>query len=615
VSESLTPCPLPLQGREFRTEAVPAPSELPLPCSAHGTRAGRGPAGEAPCRYLLLLLVLPLLLTGCSTRAQRIYRRAEASFAQQKYDLAAYDYAVIVRDMPKDPLADMALYKLAYLYREHYSDPAMAARLYQRLVQEYPQSQLVGDALSYTVYLQARELQNPVAVLQTCQQMEQLVPDKPGLLARARLELAGAYQRSNQINLAVQTLEQVRKDYAGEADSSTEAYYRLALLHRDYLDKQQDAARMLETLIKSHPDSAAAAKARQALGWQYYTLKNVEEKQRQEELKKLARVLPNVPAINAQSHPSLELLSGLQSLLAQAGTQTSFADLMVVTGLAFQTVVSWEHPGQALFFGRNPMPQVAEAWGFGYNAWTFASAQEGMLALANSLAQGRPVLMLYGRSTPHWCLFVGYQPLEQQTYVLKPGQRKYSVVAATAFTAAWPQKAGAQIFTPLPATGYQFALTQRAGEPAHAQMLRTALLRAVMALDQTELLGAPAGKAGYAEIGRRLEACAQDAEAAEQTGKWATAVTPMLVRARQAAAASLQAATPEFPAEQQPALQEAADRYRQFADRWQALGTKISAAAAATGPTGDWKTLREEAEALGTEEQQTLRSLSATVGG
>ena len=520
-----------------------------------------------------------------------------------------------MRELPKDPLADMALYKLAYLYREYYRDPAMAVRLYQRLVQEYPQSRLVGDALSYTVYLQARELQDPVAVLQTCQEMDQRVPDKPGLLARARLELAGAYQRSNQVNLAVQTLEQVMKDYAGEADSSTEAYYRLALLYRDYLGKQQDAAAMLETLIKTYPDSAAAGKARQALGWQYYTVKNMEEKQRQEELKKLARVLPNVPAINAQSHPSLELLSGLQSLLAQAGAQASFPDLMVVTGLAFQTVVDWEHPGKALFLGRNPMPQVAEAWGFGSNGWTFASAKEGLLALANSLAQGRPVLMLYGRSAPHWCLFVGYQPLEQQVYLLRPGQSRYSVLTVADFAQGWPAQVGTQIFTPLLATGYQFALTERAGQPAHAQMLRTALLRAVMALDQTELLGAPAGKAAYDEIARRLDAAAQDAPAAAQAGKWATAATPMLVKARRDAASSLQTAAADFPAEQQPALLEAAGRYTQFADRWQALGTKITAAASATGPTGDWKTLRDEAAGLATDEQQTLRYLSATVGG
>lgn len=562
----------------------------------------------------MLLLLLPLL-AGCSTRGQRLYQRAEASFAEAKYDLAAYDYATIVRELPKDPLADMALYKLAYLYREHYRDPAMAVRMYQRLVQEYPQSKLIGEAMSYMVYLQARELQNPVAVLQTCQEMEARVPDKPGLLARARLELAGAYQRSNQTNRAVQTLEQVMKDYAAETDSSTEAYYRLALLYRDHLNRQTDAAAMLESLIKTHPDSAAAAKARQALGWQYYTLKGVEEQQRQEELKKLARVLPSVPAINAQSHPSLELLSALQSLLTQAGVAVSYPDLMVVTGLAFQTVVDWDQPGKALFFGRNPMPQVAEAWGFGSNGWTFATAEEGLLAFAHSLAQGRPVLLLYGRSAPQWCLFVGYQPLEQQVYLLRPGQSRYTPVAIADFSRGWPKEGVTAIFTPLPATGYQFALTQRAGGADHAQMLRTALLRAVVGVDQAELMGAPAGRAAYEELSRKLAAAGQEAAAATQASKWATAAVPMLVKARRDAAGSLQAAGPGFPAEHQATVQEAAERYAQFAERWQALGARITAAAQATGPTGDWKVLSEEAAALGAEEQQTLRYLSAVLGG
>jgi hypothetical protein len=206
-------------------------------------------------------------------------------------------------------------------------------------------------------------------------------------------------------------------------------------------------------------------------------------------------------------------------------------------------------------------------------------------------------------------------------------------VSVADFVWGGPGGAGAQIFTPLPATGYQFALTrlaastqlatptqpagstQPAGQPAHAQRLRTALLRAVMALDQSDLAGAPAGRAAYEEIARRLEAAATDPRAAAQAGKWAAAVAPMLVKARQAAGTSLEAAAPEFPVPQQAALREAATRYNQFADRWQALTTHITAAAAATGPTPDWKALQAEATGLATDEQQTLRYLSATVGG
>jgi tetratricopeptide (TPR) repeat protein len=569
--------------------------------------------GGASRRYLVLLLLLAAV-PGCSTRAQRLYRQAEASFAAQKYDLAAYDYTAIVRDSPNDPLADLALFKLAYLYREYYRDPAGAVKLYQRLVQQYPQSQLVGYALSYTVYIQARQLQDPVATLQTVQEMDEKIPEQPGLLARARLELAGAYLRSNQVGFAQQTLEQVIQSFPTETDAATEAYYRLALLYRDYLNQPQQATTMLEDLVNKDPDSAAAAKARAALGWAYYAQKGQEEQQRQEELKKLAKVLPGVPQLAPQSHPSLELLSGLQSLLAQAGATASFPDLMVVTGLAFQTAVDWDHPGKELYFARNPMIQVAEAWGFGYNAWTFGSAQEALLPLANSLAQNRPTLLLYRRRDPHWVLFVGYQPLEQQVYLLRPGQGKYSVVAAADFGAGWPAGAGAQIFSPLPATGYQFALTQPASQPAHVPMLKAALLRAVMELDHSDLSGAAAGRAGYEEIARRLAAAGTDPKAAAQAGKWAAAVAPMLVKARQAAGASLEAAAPEFPAEQQAAVHEAATKYNQFADRWQTLATSITAAAG-TVPTADWKSLQDQAASLAADEQLTLRALSGTVGG
>lgn len=567
-------------------------------------------------RRLALLLALTVLVAGCSTRAQRLYRRAEAFFGQGKYELAAADYQALLRDSPRDPLADLALYKLAYLYWEEFHDPATAVRLYERLVQDYPQSKLVGSALMWMVYVQARQLQDSEAVLHTCQEIDQRLPGETRLRASARLELAGAYQRAGQVSAAAATLKQVLEQFSGQTETSTEAYFRLALLYRDALGRPQDAVKMLEALVKAYPDTPAGAKARQALGWQYYTLKSAEEKQRQEELKRLARVLPGVPALPKETHPSLELLAGLQALLGYAGASTTMPELLAVSGLAFQTAVDWGSPAKTLYFGRNPLPVIAEAWGFSYNAWTFASAQEGLLALAASLAQNRPVLMLYGARNPHWCLFVGYQPLQQQVYLVQPGQSHPSVVTAAEFAQGWPRSVGAQIFTPLPASGCQFALTQRTAPTSPAERIKSALLRGVLALDQGEVQGALAGRAAYEALAQRLEACgAGEAEATQQLARWAAQALPLLVQARQAAAAALEAAAPHFPAAQQPAVQETAKRYAQFAERWQALATNIAAAAAATGPTGNWKSLRQEVEALGADEQQTLRALRAAVSG
>ncbi|HEY3396986.1 MAG TPA: tetratricopeptide repeat protein [Armatimonadota bacterium] len=558
---------------------------------------------------LAALLLLVVVLPGCTTRAQRLYFRATSALAQGRYQQAAADYTTLLQTAPRDPLAPEALYKLGFLYQENFNDPSTAIRLYGRLVSDYPDSPFVANALMWTLYVQARQLQDPQAVYQTCLQVDQLLADQPRLRASARLELARSYATAGQIPAAAAVLQQIIDAFGSDAPSASEATYRLALLTRDQLGKPAEALKLLESVIRMYPDTVAASRARTALGWQYYTLKNLEDQQRQQQLQRLAKVLAGVPAPSAQSHPSLELLAGLQSLLAQAGTPAHMDDLLLVTGLAFQTVVNWGSPNATLYFHRNPLPQVAEAWGWGYNSWSFTNAGEALLPFANSLALNRPVLLLYGGKSPRWCLFTGYQPASQQVYLLRPGQSRASVLTAAEFAQGWPQGTGPRLFAPLPRTGYQFSLTEQSAVANHAELVKSAVLRATLDLDQTDLQGAPSGRAGYDELVRKLDAAAAgDVTAATQLTKWAPQALPLIARARQSAAASLQASAADFTGPQQAAVTEAARRFALTATRWQGLADQIAAAAT----SGNWSAASAEAQNLGVEEQQVLRYLAAS---
>jgi TolA-binding protein len=561
---------------------------------------------------LALLLLLALLCAGCTTRSQRLYLRAETFFAQGKYELAAADYNTLLRVYPRDPLADNALYKLAYLYREEFDDPATAVSLYQRLVREYPTSPSVGDALWWTVYLQARQLRNPAAVLATCGQIDRLCADQPRLRASARLELARAYLEAGQTPQAIAALQEICTQFSGEADTCAEAGYRLALITRDQLGQGPQALKMLEEVISKYPDTAAAAQARQALGWQYYTQKNQEDQQRLAELQRLARTLTGVPTWPAASAPSLELLGALRALMAQAGASVSEDDLLAVTGLAFQMAVDWGNPEKTLFFHRDPFPQVAEAWGFGYNSWTFGSAPEALPALVESLSRNRPVLLLFGASNPRWRLFTGYQPQQKLMFLLGPGQGKPQPLAEADFAAGWPQRGGRALFSPLPPEGLQFALTERGPAPSRVDRTSGAVLRAALALDETQLLGAPAGRAAYDALAQKLAAAARDPREGQKLVRWALQALPLLVRARQAAAASLGAAAEDFPEPQRTRVTQAAAAYTGFAQRWQALLSAIQTAAASTNPEV-WNPARTQYDTLAADEQNTLAALAAAM--
>ena len=171
-------------------------------------------SSQRVCVMLSVAAVVVVLLGGCSTKTQRLYRRAEAFFAQEQYELAAREYSRIVQEAPRDPLADDAWYKLAYLYREELDNPSAALIVYRDLADSYEDSNYADEALFWIVYLQRWHMQNPAAAAATCRELDQRFPDKKNLRGQASLEAAGAYLDTGQLEQARELCRQITDDFA-----------------------------------------------------------------------------------------------------------------------------------------------------------------------------------------------------------------------------------------------------------------------------------------------------------------------------------------------------------------------------------------------------------------
>jgi tetratricopeptide (TPR) repeat protein len=75
-----------------------------------------------------------------------LFKKAEISLKNGKYDLAATYYSEIIEKYPTDLLADDAMYNLAGLCENHLNDKTKAMQLYEKILTQYPGSLYVVDA-------------------------------------------------------------------------------------------------------------------------------------------------------------------------------------------------------------------------------------------------------------------------------------------------------------------------------------------------------------------------------------------------------------------------------------------------------------------------------------
>jgi len=574
---------------------------------------------------LIVAVAVVVCVLGCTTRAQRLYRRAEAFLAQDQCQLAAVEYNRIVKDSPQDPLADDALYKLAYLYREELDNSTAALQSYRYLADNYPDSSFADDALLWIVYMGRRDLHSPDVVVSACREIDQRFADDSCLRAQAWLEAARAYRDAGQLQEARRRCEAIIEDFGDEQAVAAAASLMVADIAREQSTDPQMVVALYEQVIKQYPQTRAAAKARQAAGWVYYGVKAKSDEQRLAQQRRQAQVLEGVPPIDSYpNRPAIELLSAMQSLLQQAGAPTSLDELMVLSGLAFGFCCDLDHPEGIDRFYRNPLTLLAEEMGFGYNLWGFAETSNALAAVTKSLQSSRPLLISYGKPQPRPALIIGYKPADKELHLTLPG-RGSVVVSEEAFAEQWKTAQFPRLWTPPPETGCQFSLTTGREQSSETARIKSAALRAALALDQPKLMGAPAGRAGYEAFLSHIRNClpSEATAARQQLSQWTGVVIPRITFARRAAAQYLSRFPASLRGPARLSLAAASDSYNDLVQRWGQLGEEIEKAteqprspvSSSASPQQDeiWRQILQEAETICNQEQQTLQDLAAAL--
>jgi len=493
---------------------------------------------------LLVVSVLAMTLAGCSTRSQRLYRRAEAFLAQGQVELAAKEYEALVKEFPRDPIADDALYKLAYVHAEEMDKPSLALVDYRWLADKYPSSPYADDALMHVMEIQRTALHDPAGVKQTCDEICSRFSGRPQLCARAQIGLATAQFDSEQYKPATETAKKLIEDYPKQKRQCAQAALLVARATERMGAGREKAVALYRQVVADYPDTHSAALAKSRAGWLYFEKGEQDQQKQQEEEKRKSRIVKGVPPHGAGADTGqLQALSALRSLLAHRGEARTLDELLALSGVAFQFVFDPGRPtvGRGVFVG-NPFETVAEDLGFACNVWSSQDAEQAFASVHQALLQAHPVMILYDAAPTSWVIVTGYDLSSGRVYFMPPGRQEYATASRKTFLTRWASSSRALMTPMAPGPFYQFSLAARLRNPPEAEVVREALKRAVDVMRRRELQGVPAGAAAYEKLAAHLESCvAPEATLQrEQTRRWAELTLPAHLSARKAGVAYLQ---------------------------------------------------------------------------
>jgi TolA-binding protein len=485
---------------------------------------------------LTLLMLGVVLLSGCAERADRLYQRAEAFFAQGQYQLAAQEYRRLVIEEPRSRLADNALYKLGYLYREELAAYPQAIQTYQMLVDRYPDSSYVDDSLLWIVHIEGQVLQDIGAVRQTYEMIKTRFPDHVEVASRAHLQVIKTLYLLGQYPQADAEAQTLLDLYPNQASQAAAAVLMRARVAQKINPKPEAAIKLYEQVVSAYPDTLSAAEAKRAIGWVYYGVRSTEMKAQLQAKQRAARVVAGVPPFGGPMSLRLKPFAALHSLLAQREVAATAEELLAVSGSAFEFVFSPTQPDLTMtLMSRNALGVAAEQYGFGVNVWSAASAEASFASLAQVIGAGRPVMVPEANSGG-WMIVVGYRPAEETMLVLTPSATAPATWSRAQFMERWARSAAGHTAC---VTGpyFQLSLGERSQTPEPVSVLRNTARRAVEALGRREVDGVPAGLRAYDALAQQLAelATSGDPRALQLMRRFASVALPSLLADRRAA--------------------------------------------------------------------------------
>ncbi len=452
-------------------------------------------------RRLVAALLALALVVGCSTKAERLYRRAEAFLAQGQFEMAADEYQRLAREHPRSPLADDALYKLAYIHAEEIDLPAAALVQYWALADNYPDSPYTDDALMRAMAIQRRVLKDSEAVRTTYDELCRRFPDRKALCSRGLLEVGRALFEAESYAQAAEVAGELSQEYPAQRRERAQAALLQARASKRMGMEQEGVEQLYEEVIRLYPDTHAAVAAKRELGWRFYEEREEHEQQQADEIRRRSRVIGGVPPHSSQQGQVPQALAALRAALAHRGESRALDTLIALSGAAFVMVFDPERPWLARsVLDAKPFETVSEALGFAQHVWSGSNAQQAFESVHQALLQGHPVLVLYG-SPRKWVLVTGYDVAEDRVYFMPPDREGYAATSKQGFLGNWSEASRSNSGVAGPEPFYQFSLGARMSTPDEAARVRAAVQRAGRVMLATSIGGAPAGEKAWQAAG------------------------------------------------------------------------------------------------------------------
>lgn len=568
---------------------------------------------QVPAAIILIVAAL-CCCAGCSNRAERLYQRAEAFFVQGQPNLAAAEYYRLVTEEPRSSLADAALYKLAFLYREEFRDAPAAIKTYETLANRYPNSPYTDDALLWVLQIQGEDLKDAAGVRQTCDVIRQRFPDDARINASAQLQLANTLLTTGKLAEADAVARALSGLYPLERRQAAGALLVRARVLEKQGQRGDEAVKLYAQIVDRYPDTPGAAEAKRAIGWLYYGLRNTQ--MAQERLAKLraARVITDVPPPAAVTAPRLRPFACLASLMNQRGVRVTPEELLIVSGAAFEFLYRSDQP-QAMVntLARNALTLAAEQYGFATNVWSAASADASFASLSQAIAQGRPVMA--PASDGNWLIVTGYKPAEDRVYVLAPGQTQPQTMSRAHFIGRWSAN-GAGHTDCVSGPYFQFSLGQRTKAPGLTTLLRSVAQRAVESGRRRELGELASGVHAYDQLAQDLLTANEglDPQRLEYLREWSAISLPEMMAERRAVAEFLTTNARSVGGEMQNQFLQAAAGYQEVSRLGMDLRRTLAELLGTTTGTATWQEAADHVRQMRAAEESALGHMASVAG-